>query len=93
MRFVLDLYYRAYYRARMVQIHLTHVTSHETDEWSRMASSAYSAGRNAIGHRFSMASAIYSPSIDGTRKTINPSTFNLLQDEYRQWLVFGTWQE
>lgn len=68
------------------------VTEHEAREWSRLAQDAYATGRNEFGHRFSVAAALYMPSLDGTRKQIDPSVFSTLQTIYRRWLVFG-WSE
>jgi len=59
-------------------------TEHEKREWSRMAQAAYSAGHNAIGTRYSMASAlcIIGAAMDLTR-------FDSLQSGYRAWLCFN----
>jgi len=58
-------------------------TAHEKAEWSRMATAAYNSGRNAIGHRFSVAASLPR---DGSM-TLNH--FDALQSEYRAWLVGG----
>ena len=59
-------------------------TEHEKSEWSRFAQAAYKAGRNDLGHRFSMAAActLKGQAIDGER-------FYALQDIYRDWLCFN----
>jgi len=33
-------------------------TEHEKNEWSRLATAAYSLGKNSIGHKFSMAATL-----------------------------------
>lgn len=68
------------------------VTEHEAREWARLASNAYSAGRNDFGHRFSVAAACYWPSTDGRLKEIDPRVFDTLQTIYRRWLI-GGWSE
>lgn len=56
---------------------------HVLNEWARMATQAYKAGHNEIGHKFSAAATI-SPD---TR--VCPKWFDSMQDVYRSWLVFG----
>lgn len=68
------------------------VTAHEANEWARLAQDAYNTDRNDFGHRFSMAAACYSPSLDGTLKTMRSDVYDTLQTIYRRWLVFG-WSE
>jgi len=61
------------------------VTDHECAEWSRLARAAYAADRNDIGHRYSVAAAVW----QGKRMPIGQ--WDALQSGYRGWLVFGTW--
>jgi len=68
------------------------VLKHNTDEWARLAQDAYNTDRNDFGHKFSMAAAIYGPSMDGTLKAMRTDVFDTLQTIYRRWLVFG-WSE
>ena len=58
-------------------------TAHEKAEWSRMATAAYKARRNPIGHRFSVAASLPR---DGA---MDLSRFDALQAEYRAWLIDG----
>lgn len=62
-------------------------TEHEKAEWSRLAQSAYSAGHNATGHRFSGAASIPRDA------RVALATFDSLQNDYRRWLVDGTYPE
>lgn len=55
----------------------------EKAEWSRMATAAYKARRNAIGHRFSVAASLPR---DGA---MDLSRFDALMSEYRSWLIDG----
>lgn len=59
------------------------VTQYEKDEWSRMASDAYSKDRNDVGHRFSMAASLR----NGERMASD--RFHSLMTEYRSWLIEG----
>lgn len=61
------------------------VTKHDCDEWSRMATAAYAADRNDIGHRYSMAATVG----DGAR--VNTAWYDRIQAGYRAWLVSGEW--
>jgi len=63
-------------------------TEHNKREWSRMARAAYAAGRNDVGHRYSGAAAYLR-----IGESMRLTTWNMLQDGYRAWLVFGEWQE
>lgn len=58
-------------------------SEHEKSEWSRFARAAYAAGRNGIGHRFSMAATLR------RGEAMALWRFDHLQAEYRAWLVFG----
>ncbi len=58
------------------------ITKHEASEWSRMATSAYRAELNDIGHRFSMAATYEGYSM-------HLSMFDSLQRDYRAWLIDG----
>ncbi len=60
-------------------------SAHECAEWSRMAKAAYASGRNKIGHRFSAAASEVEP--------MALWRFDMLQAEYREWLVFGEWSD
>jgi hypothetical protein len=62
---------------------LIHPTEHEKREWSRFARAAYQADRNDIGHRFSGAATLL------IGESMSPAHFYALQEEYREWLVFG----
>ena len=57
----------------------------EKNEWSRMAQAAYSADRNNIGHRYSVAAS----TPRGFEMTL--PYFDKLQTAYRAWLVFNEW--
>lgn len=57
-------------------------TQHERSEWARMAQSAYNAGRTDVGHKFSVAAAVFD--------VCDVQTFDALQAEYREWLIRGT---
>lgn len=61
-------------------------TQHEKNEWSRMAQAAYRAGRNSIGHAFSVAASMSSG------QQMSPRYFYKLQNSYRAWLVFNEWE-
>jgi len=67
-------------------IHIT-PTDYEKREWSRYAQAAYSAGYNAIGHRFSVAAS--APS----QATMPCGRFDALQGAYRGWLCYGTFTQ
>lgn len=58
-------------------------TQHEKDEWSRLATAAYSSGRNSIGHSFSVAASL------PREGQIRLAYFDALQASYRAWLVSG----
>lgn len=58
-------------------------TEHEKSEWSRMARAAYAAGRNGIGHRYSVAAALR------RNEPMLPERFDDLQNGYRAWLCFN----
>ena len=58
-------------------------TEHEKREWSRMATAAYKTGRNAIGHRYSMAATLR------IGEPCDVSKFDSLQNDYRAWLIDG----
>lgn len=62
---------------------MIHPNQHEKNEWSRLATWAYSNGRNQLGHEFSMAAALR------TGETVTDSWFDAKQNIYRAWLVFG----
>ena len=57
-------------------------TESEKSEWSRMARAAYHDGKNAIGHRYSMAATLR------IGEPMRLSVFDSLQEGYRNWLVF-----
>jgi hypothetical protein len=59
------------------------VTEHEAREWSRLAQAAYNSDRNDLGHRFSMAAAVY------WGKPCRADVFDTLQTIYRRWLIGG----
>lgn len=63
------------------------VTEHEKAEWSRMAIAAYTSGRNAVGHRYSMAATLRHG------EAMELGRWTTLQDGYRAWLCFNTWPE
>lgn len=58
-------------------------SAHEKAEWTRLAQAAYKAGRNAIGHRFSVAASLPSTG------SMALATFDSLQADYRSWLIDG----
>lgn len=58
-------------------------TDHEKREWSRLATSAYAAGLNDLGHKFSGAASIRNG------ESIALKSFDELQTTYRAWLVGG----
>ena len=58
-------------------------TQHEKNEWSRMATAAYGASVNSVGHSYSIAASL--PNIG----TISVAYFDQLQAGYRAWLVDG----
>lgn len=62
-------------------------TSAEKMEWSRMAQAAYAAGRNDVGHRYSVAASL--PAL----ARIATKAFDELHGDYRAWLVDGTWPD
>jgi len=62
-------------------------TSAEKSEWSRMAQAAYAAGRNDIGHRYSVAASLPALARIATRE------FDELHGDYRAWLIDGTWPD
>jgi hypothetical protein len=62
-------------------------TEHDKAEWSRLAQQAYTRNANAIGHRYSVASACC-----GVGQEMPLAKFDSLQRDYRAWLVFG-WDE
>ena len=66
----------------MATQHIT-PTEHEKREWSRMATDAYKTGRNAIGHRYSMAATL----CIGEPCTL--AWFDSLQNDYHAWLIGG----
>lgn len=70
---------------RPMTIQTMTITQHERNEWARLAQAAYNAGRNDVGHRFSVAAS--RPS--AWRPTL--AEFDRLQSEYRAWLVFNEW--
>jgi hypothetical protein len=57
---------------------------HEKNEWSRLAQAAYSAGKNPIGHRYSVAASIP----NDYQMTV--ARFDELQEGYRNWLINNT---
>ena len=61
------------------------VTPSHTDkmEWSRLAQSAYKAGRNDIGHRYSAAASMPKD------HPVTVERYDSLQEGYRSWLNFG----
>lgn len=59
-------------------------TQHEKNEWSRLATDAYKAGANQIGHRYSAAAA----TMNGQQ--ISTARYDALQGPYRAWLIDGT---
>ncbi len=59
------------------------VSEHEKAEWSRMAQAAYRESRNAIGHRYSMATTLRKG------EQIRLDVFDALQANYRAWLIGG----
>lgn len=59
------------------------VTAHDAREWSRLAQDAYATGRNDVGHRFSVAAAIY------WGKPCRVDVYDTLQWQYRRWLTGG----
>ena len=61
------------------------VCEHTASEWSRMARDAYHTGRNDLGHRFSVAAAVY------WGRPCRCDVFDTLQTIYRRWLI-GGWQ-
>ncbi len=62
-------------------------TTAEKAEWSRMAQAAYAAGRNDIGHRYSVAASLPALCRIATRE------FDELHGDYRAWLIDGTWPD
>lgn len=58
-------------------------TQHEKNEWFRLATAAFAAGRNSMGCRFSGAAC----GPDGTRMAT--ATYDSLQADYRAWLIGG----
>lgn len=58
-------------------------TDHEKREWSRLAQAAYRDGWNEVGHTFSAAGALRHG------EPMSLTRFDLLQEVYREWLVFG----
>lgn len=60
-------------------------TQHEKDEWSRMATAAYSIMRNDVGHTYSVAASL------PRNGQIRLAYFDHLQSGYRAWLVSGEW--
>lgn len=61
------------------------VTQHEKNEWSRMARAAYSADRNDVGHRYSMAATVRNG------EQVRADWYDRIQSGYRAWLVFNEW--
>lgn len=61
-------------------------TEHEKREWSRMAQAAYAAGRNDVGHPYSMAATLRK----GERMAV--ARYDALMSGYRAWLVFNAWE-
>lgn len=59
------------------------ITQYEKDQRSRFAQAAYQAGKNIIGHRYSVAASIP----NGARMEV--ATYDSLQDGWRAWLVFN----
>jgi hypothetical protein len=57
-------------------------TAHTTAEWSRLAQDAYNRGHNDIGHRYSMAAAVYT-------RSCPTDVYDTLQRNYRLWLNWG----
>jgi predicted methyltransferase len=62
-------------------------TEHEKSEWSRMARAAYAAGKNSVGHRYSMSAAYC------VGQSMPLQKFDDLQNGYRDWLCFSKWPE
>lgn len=62
------------------------ITQNDKDEWSRLATSAYTAGHNTIGHKYSAAAAM--PALS----KITPGAFEDLQRPYREWLNWNTYR-
>lgn len=60
-------------------------SQHDKNEWSRLAQAAYAAGRNDVGHRYSVAASLR------TGEPLPLRFFDELQTGYRGWLVFGEW--
>jgi hypothetical protein len=60
-------------------------TEHEKAEWSRLAQAAYKRGKNAIGHRYSVAAS------HPRNSSVSVTYFDYLQHGYRQWLVSNEW--
>lgn len=58
------------------------VTEQEIREWARMAQDAYRTGWNGIGHLYSAAAAQGAGPMPTER-------YDVLQEGYRIWLVFG----
>lgn len=58
-------------------------SQYEKNEWSRLATNAYSKGLNDIGHKFSAAAALRN------KEDCTLAWFDELQTEYRAWLVDG----
>jgi hypothetical protein len=58
-------------------------TSHEKNEWARLAQAAYRSGATGVGHRFSVAAS-------GRADAEMPlPMFDALQFVYRRWFVDG----
>jgi hypothetical protein len=58
-------------------------TQHDKSEWSRLAQAAYRAGRNSIGHTYSVAASIPRDA------EIPLAHWDYLQYGYRTWLCFN----
>lgn len=62
------------------------VTEADKAEWSRMAQVAYNAGKNEMGHRYSVAASI------PRDWPMTEDNYRHLQDDYRTWLMHGEWR-
>lgn len=60
-------------------------TQDEKNGWSKIASAAYSIGKNDIGHAFSAAASLRAG------ESMPLKRFDQLQEQYRAWLNFGEW--
>lgn len=61
------------------------VGEYEKDQWSRMAQAAYAAGRNNIGHKYSMAASLPRDA------QMELPRWDRLMDGWRAWLVHNDW--